>query len=403
MLESQKLQMRLSEIRERLNTMGDGGDDETEFRAEEADGLTLEYRQAESRYRVALVKEAAEIESTPTGDLDGEGKESRALELELECRHYVQSALADAPLEGREREYNDANKLFGVGTQLPWAALLSPEARAEMRAATVAPDTADTHTRSILGRVFARSCADYLGVVSPMVPVGAANFPVLSGGVVPANAAAAGTANETAATLTANVLEPIRLPASYRMQYESINKLAAMEDALRVDLAGAIEEARDAGIIAGDGTAPNVNGFLSELTDPSNPSAVAVFADYASARAGLVDGKHAMSEDDVRLVVGKQTYRHAAGIYQSGSGVSALDRLKARVSAHVTAPASDIQRAIASMSQGRAVAPMWPSIGLIRDPYTGASKGEVILTATALWNFKILDESGYALLEFRLA
>ena len=172
MLESQKLQMRLSEIRERLNTMG--GDDETvEFRAEEADTLTLEYRQAESRYRVALVKEADEIESTPTGDLDGEGRESRALEQLIEVRHYIESALNDAPLSGEAREFNDAMKLTGVGTQLPWIALMSPEARAEMRAATVAPDTADTNTRSILGKVFAKSCADFLGVVSPMVPAGA--------------------------------------------------------------------------------------------------------------------------------------------------------------------------------------------------------------------------------------
>ena len=156
MLESQKLQMRLSEIRERLNTMG--GDDETEYRAEDADALTTEYREAESKYRVALVKEAAEIEATPTGDLDGEGKESRALELEIECRNYVQSALSDAPLEGREKEFNTANGLFGIGTQLPWAALLSPEARAEMRAATVAPDTGGTNSRSILGRVFAQVC-----------------------------------------------------------------------------------------------------------------------------------------------------------------------------------------------------------------------------------------------------
>ena len=401
MLESQKLQMRLSEIRERLNTMS--GDDETEFRAEDADALTTEYREAESRYRVALVKEADEIESTPTGDLDSEGRESRALELEIEVRHYVESALTDAPLEGREREFNDANKLFGVGTQLPWAALLSPEARAEMRAATVAPDVGGTHSRSILGRVFAKSAADYLGVVSPMVPTGSANFPVLSGGVVPANVEAAGAANETAAVLTANVLDPIRLPASYRMQYESIQKLAMMEDSLRLDLAGAIEEARDAAIIAGDGTAPAVEGFLSELTDPSNPSAVAVFADYASARAGLVDGKYAMSENDVKIVCGKETYKAASAIYQSGSGTSALEKFGARVSAHVTAPASNIQKAIASMSQGRAVAPMWPAIGLIRDVFSGAAKGEIILTATVLWNFAILDSSGFSLLEFKLA
>ena len=396
MLESQKLQMRLSEIRERLNTMG--GDDETEYRAEDADALTTEYREAESRYRVALVKEAAEIEATPTGDLDGEGKESRALELEIECRNYVQSALSDAPLEGREKEFNTANGLFGIGTQLPWAALLSPEARAEMRAATVAPDTGGTNSRSILGRVFAKSAADFLGVVSPMVPAGSANFPVLSGGVVPANVEAAGAANETAAILTANVLDPIRLPASYRMQYESIQKLAMMEDSLRVDLQGAIEEARDKAIIAGDGTAPAVEGFLAALTNPTNPSAESAFADYASARAGLVDGRFAMSEDDVRLVVGKETYKHAAGIYQTGSGVSALDRLKARVSAHVTAPASNIQKAIASMSHGAGGVSDVGECGLDSRPLHRSIQGRNRLDRNRSLEFQILDESGFSCL-----
>ena len=110
-----------------------------------------------------------------------------------------------------------------------------------------------------------------------------------------------------------------------------------------------------------------------------------------------------MSEDDVRIVVGAATYKHAAAVFQSGSGASALDRLRARVSAHVTAPASNIQKAIASRSLGRAVAPMWPAISLIRDIYTGASKGEIVITATAMWNFKILDASGFSLQEFKLA
>ena len=400
MLESQKLAMQISEMRERINTLGDG---EEEYRAEEGDALTAEYQKLESRYRLALVKESEEIESTPTPDLDSEGREFRALEQGIEVRNYVAAAMNDAPLEGREREFNDAQKLVGVGTQLPWIALLSPEARAELRAATVAPATSDVNTRSILGRVFAAAAADYLGVVSPMVPAGSANYPVLTGGVVPANVAAAGAADETAATLTANSLDPIRLPASYRIRQEDINKLAMLEDTLRVDLAGALLEARDKGVIAGSGTAPEVDGFLHALTDPTNPSAESAFADYASARASLVDGRYAMSEDSIRVVVGAETYKHAAAIYQTGSGVSALSRLMARVSAHVTAPASNIQKAIASRSVGRATSPMWPAVSLIRDIYSGASKGEIVITACALWNFKILDESGYSLLEFKLA
>ena len=404
MKESESLQLKLSELRGKINSFGTG-DDETEYRAEEYDALTNEYQTLEAKYRMAVIKESAEIEATPTEDLDSEKRESRAMEYDLEVRNYVASAMMDAPLEGREREYNDSLKLEGVGTLLPWMALLSPEDRRELRAATTAPSDSDTAVHGILQRVFAHSAADYLGVSSLLVPVGAANYPVLSGGVVPANADGGAAADETAATLTANVLDPVRLTASYRMRREDLAKLRMMEDSLRMDLQGAIMESRDKSVIAGDAdTEPNPDGFLNALTDVTNPTLEAIFADYASAKASLVDGKYAMSADDVRIVCGKQTYQHASKIYQTGSGTSALEKFAPRVSAHIPdASNGDIQKAIASRSMGRAVCPMWPAVELIRDIYTGASKGEVVLTMCVLWNFKILDEAGYQLLEFKLA
>ena len=38
---------------------------------------------------------------------------------------------------------------------------------------------------------------------------------------------------------------------------------------------------------------------------------------------------------------------------------------------------------------------MWPTVSLIRDPYTGAGKGEIALTALALWDFKILRSESF--------
>ena len=102
---------------------------------------------------------------------------------------------------------------------------------------------------------------------------------------------------------------------------------------------------------------------------------IADFADYASARAALVDGRYAMDESGVRILVGAATYAHAAGIYQTGSGASALGRLMPRVSsAHSSSCKHRIQKAIATRSQGRAVAPVWPSISLIRDNVSGSAK-----------------------------
>ena len=85
----------------------------------------------------------------------------------------------------------------GVGTQVPWVALLSPEQRIEMRAATGAPADSDVIVANVLGRVFAGGAGAYLGVSYPAVPVGAANYPVLSAGVSPANAAKSAAANQS--------------------------------------------------------------------------------------------------------------------------------------------------------------------------------------------------------------
>ena len=399
MLKSQKLQLAMSEKRRAINEMSGS----EEYKVEELDVLNKEYMDLEVQYSSALISESDEQAQTPTDDLDAEGKEVRGLEQRINMANYMSAVVEESALVGAEAEYEAATELSGVGIQVPWAALLSPKERAEMYAVTAAPSTADVNANEVLGRVFGDGAGAYLGVRMPGVPVGASNYPVLSAGVAPANAADSGAANQTAATLTANVLDPIRLTAEYLIRLVDVYKFRQMEEALRNDLAGAMREAMDAQIVAGNGTAPNVSGFVTELTDPDNPTAVAAFADYASARAQQVDGKYAQSEDDVRILVGAATYAHAAGIYQSGSGVSAISRMNPRVSPHIPAASSDIQKAIASRSMGRAVAPMWPSIALIRDVSSGASKGEIRITAIALWNFKVLDESGFAQLEFKLA
>ena len=399
MLKSQKLQLDMSEKRQAINFM----QTQEEYEIDALDGLNSEYRNLEIRFQSALIEEASEAEAMPTDSLDSEGREVRHLEEGVEVRHYLEAALNDYPLDGKEAELQSALGLAGVGTQVPWIALLSPEQRVEVRAATTAPSDSDVVVANVLGRVFASGAGAYLGVSFPAVPVGSSNYPVLSAGVSPANAAGSGAANQTAATLTANVLDPTRLTAEYLIRYEDLNKFRMMEEALRNDLQGAMTEAADAQIIAGDGTSPNVSGFGNALTAPDNPSAVADFAAYASTRAGLVDGRYSQNEDGVKVLVGATTYSHAAGIYQTGSGVSALSRLMPKVSPHIAAAESNIQAAYACRSMNRAVAPMWPSVALIRDSVSGSAKGEIRIVAIAMWNFKILDSSGYASLKYKIA
>ena len=402
MLASQKLQLQIAEKRREINA----NSQQDEYNVDEMNALNAEFMELETRYSSALITEAEEYKNTPTDDLDAEGKEQRGIESRISVANYISAAVTGEAIDGAEAEYNAARGITGIGIQVPWEALLDPRERVELYAATVSPATAEVNQQEVLGRIFADGAAAYLGVRMPSVPVGAENFPVLTNGVVPVNTAKGGSANQTAATLTPNVLDPIRLAAEYLIQYEDTFKFKMMEEALRTDLAGALTEAMDKAIVSENKTSDaeaKVEGFLHELADPANPGAVATFADYASARARQVDGRYAMSEDQVKILVGAKTYEHAAGIYQTGSGTSALSRLMPMVSPHIPDPASDIQKAIACRRPGRAVAPMWPSIGLIRDTVSGSAEGQIRITAIALWNFKVLDENAYKILEFKLA
>ena len=399
MLASQKLQLEMADQRKAINAMSA----QEEFEVDALDGLNKEYMVLETRYASAVIDEAAELEATATDDLDAEGKEVRGLETRVAVSNYLSAAINDEQLHGAEKELQDALGIAGAGIQVPWVALLSDKDRVETRAATNAPADGTLTSAMVLGRVFAGGAASYLGVSFPTVPVGTRNFPVLSSGVSPAIAAKGANADQTAAIISANELKPKRLTAQYLFRVEDMHEFALLEEALRADLAGAIVEAQDAQVVNGDGSGANVTGFISELDDPTNPVAEATFSDYASARAAQVDGRYAMDESGVRILVGASTYAHAAGIYQTGSGASALGRLMPRVSPHVPAVADTIQKAIASRSQGRAVAVVWPSISLIRDNVSAARSGEISLTAIVLWNFKILDESGYKTLEFKLS
>ena len=50
--------------------------------------------------------------------------------------------------------------------------------------------------------------------------------------------------------------------------------------------------------------------------------------------------------------------------------------------------------------EGAAVAPVWEAGELIRDPYSGAGKGEVALTLCYLWAFGLLRPSNFARVKF---
>ena len=442
MTTSQKLAVRLSEIRQRLNEIAGLADDAmTDEIRNEADKLTGEYRDKETQHRAAIVAEGEEQRAAEGahGNGDGEPAEVRALLSRVTLFDYLRPAAAGIGLAGAPVELAAAFKVPhvgpGGGVAVPWRMLETPELRAapavrrdpEGRAftSTTALD-GGTMQRPILQRLFGMDIMGALGVRIDTVPAGMTEWPLLTGGVAP-DMKAEGTAasDAVAATFSTETLKPKRLTGKYEFTHEQAAQVADIEAALRRDLADAVKAKMSDLILNGDEAtnAQEPDGFLTTITAPSNPSAVATYADYAGVHASAVDGIHASREGEVSSVIGTASYKHAASVYQSGSGESgseALMRRSAGCMASSFIPAAPDSGNGANVQggnilhaagpngggaslRGDSIAAVWPTLEVIRDIYSQASQG-VVLTWITLWDAQTAFRSAaYQRVAFKLA
>ena len=414
MTNSQKIQLRQSEVRQRLNELsGLEGDDFTAEHRAETDKLAGEYSDLETRFRAATI---AESQAVPPVDREGaEGAEIRELVGRASLGAYISEAVNQSPLSGSSPESELRKELLGESAQpgtLPWA-VLAPEAlevRTDAETSIGSSVALPSRQNQILGRVFSASALDFLRVRTTSVPTGTAAWPILSSGTTAVQASAGAAVDAVAATFVATAIEPVRLSARYLFRIEDLSKLQGMEESLRVDLRGAVADAMDAQVIAGNGTAPNVNGLTNSLTAPADPSNVFTWVDAVRAIASQVDGKFASTPAQVRTLVPPALYAEMAVSLHATASVSAAARYiesisgGIRVSANLPAPASNIGTALISKTaQAGSVAPVWEGLSLIRDPYTGAASGQVSLTAVSLWNFRVIRSAAYSLAKFKVA
>ena len=178
MNELSKVLLRSSEVRERLNELGQVEAPE-EGQVEEMNTLTAEYKTLETRHRALLVGDAGEGKVDPEERDVGkvpDREERERLELRGKARvgDFVAAALTGRPIRGASGEYAEA---VGTPGAMPLDLLDVPEERA------VTPGPADetvTATRPTVPHAFARTDAAALGVSMPMVAAGEAHFPALT-------------------------------------------------------------------------------------------------------------------------------------------------------------------------------------------------------------------------------
>ena len=399
MLTSQKLSLRTSELRQRLNHLSNQ-DELADGESAEITRLSTEFADVESRFRAAVIGESREeADRSVEFSGDGEGSEIRHLLDSAQLSNYLGVARAGGQtLSGPENDLNAALKIGSLGpngeTQIPWAML-------ETRAATTTTNLdGPTNQRPILQRLFARDIFDVLGVRIDTVPAGMTEFPLLNGGVTPTQKTETTAADAAVpATFQIQSLKPKRLTGQYSFTYEQQAQVRDIEQALRRDLADAVRSSMNKQALTGDFSSnpQDVDGFLTKLTAPTAPE-TADYGTYASTPASAVDGKHAGGENEVSALLGVETYQHAAGVFQTGSGEAGIEAIKRRsnkvlASAHIPMQDGMIQNgnllhAGSDAMRGDSVAAMWPTLSIIRDIYSNAAEGQVNLTWISLWDFR---------------
>ena len=380
MTPTQKIQIRMSETREKVNDLS---------AAESADDISQR-----EKWQAKLKAQEAELRAAIEAD-DDDGTTSEKREWADVERRFDLGELFEGVVEHRA----SSGVIAEVQAERGLAANALPvELLMEKRAVTPAPGDVGQSQSQVEGYVFPNSVAAFLGVVSPVVPVGDATFPVLTSDPAAGTPSENGAQSETTGAFSADVLTPRRIQASFFWSREDQNRMAGMSDALRDALQGGIEDKLDSEIMEGS------NGLLTGTNlGNHNVTAVTSFSDYVSEFGySRVDGRYAASGADVRLVMGSATYAHAGGQYRHANADDvALDRLTeitggVRVSSHVPAVASNRQNALIRLGNRRdMVAPVWGGVTLIPDEITKAANGQIVLTAVLLHAVKILRSGGF--------
>ena len=386
---SQRVALEMSEKREKLNTLL-GVDELSDEQRTEMGTLTERLQQLEIEARAAIVAEDVPT-ITHTTVADGEDRELRSLIGRANVGAIFEAALEHRATDGVEAEVQGHYKL---------AANTVPLAMLETRAVTPAPGDVGTNQSAIIAGVFPQSCAAFLGIDMPTVPVGEHVFPVLTTNADVGTPAENAAQAETTGAFSADVLSPSRLQAAFFFSREDRARFLRHERSPTHEPFGRLcPTPLDKQILTGS------EGLLTGTKLPNhNSSAEASYSHYRSELAyGRVDGTFAASVGDLKIVMGAFTYGHCAAAFRStnaGDRAALEDLMQVtggiKVSAHIPNVTSKKQECVIRLGARRdMVAPVWEGVSLIPDEITKAANGQIVVTAIMLYAVKILRSGGF--------
>lgn len=396
MLTSKKLELRRSEIRQNLSELANiekPSEDETRKMTD----LDTEYRSKEVQYRAALVSEDEERREAGAELETRSEKEWNEIMGAFEMRQVALSLDEGKALSGQTNEIVTELRSQGGyrGIPVPYAAL---ETRAGETVASGTPDP--IATRPLIERLFPASVAAQMGVQMINIGTGESETPVTTS-TITAGWQATETGNVPGPSAYATLDRPLAPDHTLGIQMRITRKTlkqsgAALEQAIRRDMNGAMSQELDHAIFNGSGSSGEPTGVFTgasawgiEETALDDP---ATWAAFRSEVVGFMAANAATGPGAVRLLIRPEVWDTMDGTFILGTAVTEWERLMKYIGTVVMShnalpdPAGSplATKALLTTSAG-GVAPvfvgLWGAVDLIRDPYSDAQSGGLRLTA----------------------
>ena len=419
MTNSQRLQIKSSELRARLNELSalEELDDETRS---QLDIVSAEYQDTETQLRAALLSEGEAETRALTSAPDAELRERRELRGRARVSNYLLSAMKGTRVDGAEAELAAA---AGAGANYIPMELWEGS---EERAVAITPTVVGINLDRLRPAVFAQSVLPRLGVEMPRVESGTYASATISTSQSAASYAESAAAAGVAGAFTVTTTSPHRISARLELTLESIAAVGQenFESILRENIALALADELDNQGLNGTGGGNDLAGIFQRLTDPSAPPAgVSDFDRFAAQHASGIDGLWAPTLMDVSILAGPETYRLASQVFQTATNYKGEMSAAAYAMSNtgglwtnkrMPVTATNIQQAILyrkarsflNMSEGysrTALCPIWSEIG-IDDVYSGSAKGERYFTMhVLLGDVIIVQPDAYAQVAYRVS
>ena len=352
-----------------------------------------------------LVEEPVEQRSVESS----EGREYAEMRSKVSFGDYVKAAIEMRSADGAAAEYNQ--HLGIAGNAFPLSVFDGLETRARR------DGDAGASQGTWLDRIFAQSAAQYLGVTFSPVASGVAAFPVTSVGGSPVQRGRTEAVSESTYTIAVTEMKPSRATVYGKYSIEDEARLPGMAAAIERDMRAAMVERIDRSIFIGDTGANENTADITGLQTAGISEKTLTQANKIKADKTLelfvdfVDGRYASSLGDVRIVssvganklwsstihnstVSNETiaqFLRNSGVTWTTRGSIETNTVNGDFGAFV---------GLSRGNAGAARAAVWESATLIRDPYSGKTKGEVHLILNYLWAFAIPRTANYKRLKF---